>query len=172
MATTSTAPLQAVAPVSPAAGAHSDRIYSVRALAALGVLFGHVFAIALAFQGIFDGFQNRLLLGGGVGACVLPLLPGRALRVLEWKPLALVGVASYSLYLLHVPLIETLTGVHTLVLEQERGIRVVAEPTDYMTLLLIAVPLSLGLAALSYRVIERPFVRLRRRWTQPSATAR
>lgn len=101
-----------------------------------------------------------------IGACVLPLRPGRGLRLLEWKPLALVGVASYSLYLLHVPLLETLTGTYGLVLEQERDVQIIGEPTDFKVLLGVALPLSLALAALSYRFVERPFLGLRRRWAR------
>jgi peptidoglycan/LPS O-acetylase OafA/YrhL len=33
-------------------------------------------------------------------------------RALEWRPLALVGVASYSLYLWHVPILDALGGPH------------------------------------------------------------
>lgn len=101
-----------------------------------------------------------------IGACVLPLRPGGAVRLLEWRPLALVGVASYSLYLLHVPLLETLTGTYAVVLEQERDVRIIGEPVDFKTLLLVTVPLSLVLAAVFYRVVERPFLGLRRRWAR------
>jgi peptidoglycan/LPS O-acetylase OafA/YrhL len=45
-----------------------------------------------------------------VGAAVLRLRPGPLVRALEWRPLALVGVASYSLYLWHVPILDALGG--------------------------------------------------------------
>ena len=45
-----------------------------------------------------------------VGAAVLPLRPGPLVRALEWRPLALVGVASYSLYLWHVQILDALGG--------------------------------------------------------------
>lgn len=101
-----------------------------------------------------------------IGACVLPLRAGRAMRVLEWKPLALVGVASYSLYLLHVPILETITGTYSLVLEEERDVRIVGEPQDFKALLLVAIPVSIAAAALSYRLVEKPFLGLRRRWAR------
>lgn len=101
-----------------------------------------------------------------IGACVLPLRAGRAIRVLEWKPLVLVGVASYSLYLLHLPILETITGVHGEVDERRRDVTTVGEPTDFKLLLLITVPVALAAAALSYRVVEKPFLGLRRRWAR------
>jgi len=99
-----------------------------------------------------------------IGACVLPLRPGRALRLLEWRPLALVGIASYSLYLLHVPILETITGTYSIVLEDQRRTQIVGEPWDLKALLALAVPASLAAAALSYRFVEAPFLRLRERW--------
>ncbi len=99
-----------------------------------------------------------------IGACVLPLRHGRTMRVLEWRPLALVGIASYSLYLLHVPILETLTGTYSVVLEDQGQTRITGEPTDFKGLLAIATPVCLLAAALSYRLVEAPFLRLRGRW--------
>jgi peptidoglycan/LPS O-acetylase OafA/YrhL len=78
-----------------------------------------------------------------VGACVLPLQPGPLVRALDLRPLALLGVASYSLYLWHLPIVRALDG---------HG------------LLLASIPVSIVVALVSYRVIEAPFLRLRRRW--------
>ncbi len=44
-----------------------------------------------------------------VGAAVLPLRSGLLVRVLRWRPLAALGVASYSLYLWHYPIVEHLS---------------------------------------------------------------
>jgi peptidoglycan/LPS O-acetylase OafA/YrhL len=90
-----------------------------------------------------------------IGACVLPLDPGRLTRVLEWRPLAFVGVASYSLYLWHVPLLEVLVDA--------------GAPTGLLALALIAIPLSIAVALISYRLIEEPFLRLRGQWARTSA---
>ena len=84
-----------------------------------------------------------------VGACVLPLPHKNLVRALDWKPLAAVGVVSYSLYLWHVPIITELVG-HL--------------PGGTGWLLLSALPLSLGVAALSYTVFERPALLFRARW--------
>ncbi len=63
-------------------------------------------------------------------------LPG--LRRLSW-----VGVRSYGLYLWHVPLILFLRRLDLL-------------PLSFVPALLLALPLSLGVAALSWRFVERP----------------
>ena len=85
-----------------------------------------------------------------VGGVALPLRQGVLARALDWRPLALVGVASYSLYLWHLPIIEALTP----------------------GAVLVSVPLSLLAALVSYRLVEAPFLRLRRRWSSSSYSAR
>jgi peptidoglycan/LPS O-acetylase OafA/YrhL len=92
-----------------------------------------------------------------VGACVLPLRPGRLVRLLDWKPLAVVGVASYSLYVWHLPLEDFITGYE------------VGTPTGVAKPFLLAIPVCIAVALLSYRLIEEPFLRLRKRWSPASA---
>lgn len=86
-----------------------------------------------------------------VGACVLPLSSDRGLRWLSWRPLGVVGLTSYSLYLWHEPLVKHLRtatwGPHT-----------------FLSLLVVVVPLSLVVALVSYGVVERPFLRRRKQW--------
>ena len=69
--------------------------------------------------------------------------------------LAVVGVASYSLYLWHVPVIKALI---------DGGVS-----TGFAALTLIAVPIRLLVAIGSYAAIESPFLRLRRQWARSSA---
>lgn len=104
-----------------------------------------------------------------VGACVLPLRDTRAglARVLEWRPLAALGVASYSLYLWHVPIL--LAMDRTVVFEPDGTTRIAGEPKDFKTVLAVGLVLSIAAAAASYWAIERPFLRLRRRWTSDPA---
>jgi peptidoglycan/LPS O-acetylase OafA/YrhL len=106
-----------------------------------------------------DHYNLDFLLGPAsfliAGACVLPLAAGPVTRAIEWRPLALVGVASYSLYLWHVPVLEALV---------DAGL-----PTGLAQLALVGIPVSIGVALLSYRVIESPFLRLRRQWARSSA---
>ena len=90
-----------------------------------------------------------------VGGAVLPLEPGLLVRALSWKPLAMLGVASYSLYLWHGPLVEKLQGATW-------------RPTGTTGLLLVSVPVVIPVAFASYYIIESPFLRLRRRWDRPS----
>jgi peptidoglycan/LPS O-acetylase OafA/YrhL len=89
-----------------------------------------------------------------VGAAAFPHLErGRVTRVLWWRPLAALGLASYSVYLWHIYVLDYLTG---------KGI------DGFVLLTLTAVPISIAAAAISYKLIEEPFLRLRRRWS-PSA---
>jgi peptidoglycan/LPS O-acetylase OafA/YrhL len=91
-----------------------------------------------------------------IGACVLPLRPGLLTRALEWRLLAALGVASYSLYLWHGHVIDVLVN--------DVGVSTALAP-----LAAIAIPVAIAAAVLSYGVIERPFLRLRRRWSSASA---
>ncbi len=91
-----------------------------------------------------------------VGACVLPLRDGILVRALDWRVLALVGVASYSLYIWHVPVLNELFTMSWV-------------PSGVAGFAIVAIPICLAIAAVSYLVIERPFLRLRRRWSSASA---
>jgi peptidoglycan/LPS O-acetylase OafA/YrhL len=84
-----------------------------------------------------------------LAALVLPGIEGALTRALAFRPLAALGVASYSLYLWHVPAIRSLhshTGWGTLPLLASGALAAIA------------------VASLSYLAVERPFLRLRRRW--------
>ncbi len=89
-----------------------------------------------------------------LAACVLPLRPGPLIRALEWRPLAVLGIASYSLYLWHLPLIRAITGSFS-------G----SGGYSYPGLAIRAFPLACAIALISYAAIESPFLRLRRRWS-------
>jgi peptidoglycan/LPS O-acetylase OafA/YrhL len=95
-----------------------------------------------------------------VGSCVLPLSRDRVMAVLEWRPLAVLGIASYSLYVLHVPIVNWLSKKS---IAGTGGLHLVRFGA-------VAVPLCCAVALLSYAVIERPFLRLRRRWVDPRGT--
>lgn len=94
-----------------------------------------------------------------VGSITLPLIQGTVRRALDWRPLAALGVASYSLYLWHFPIVSRL------------GIASWA-PHDYLGLLALGLPLCCAVALVSYRVVEEPFLRLRRAWSPASAPQR
>jgi peptidoglycan/LPS O-acetylase OafA/YrhL len=87
-----------------------------------------------------------------VAASVLPLRRGRLDGVLDRRVLAVVGVASYSLYLWHYPVLEWLGP------PAGGGLAAVLKYAAY------GVPVCLAVAFVSYRLIEAPPLRLRRRW--------
>jgi peptidoglycan/LPS O-acetylase OafA/YrhL len=93
-----------------------------------------------------------------VGALVLPLRGSRLPRALEWRPLAAVGVASYSLYLWHVLILGKFA--------EHLGL------DSFGPLLAVGLPVSLVVAFASYAIVERPFLRLRRRWGSTPADNR
>ena len=107
---------------------------------------------------VFEHYDWDLLIGPGsfllLAACVLPTRPGRAVRALEWTPLAALGTASYSLYLWHMPIVDAL-GRHRL--------------GGYPGHLAVGAAVCLAVAAASYRIIEVPFLRLRTRWGDTAA---
>ncbi|MFM7188633.1 MAG: acyltransferase family protein [Armatimonadota bacterium] len=78
----------------------------------------------------------------------------RVIRVLSAKPLATLGAMSYSIYLLHFPILETtnawLAGKFT--------------PLTVMAIQSVALlPIVLGISWLSYKYIELPFMRMGKR---------
>lgn len=91
-----------------------------------------------------------------LGACVLPLRQGVVNRILEWRALAWFGVISYSFYVWHHPILSEIAG---------------REQWDVLSFFALTFPICLAVAALSYRVVESPFLRLRKRWSASSAAA-
>jgi peptidoglycan/LPS O-acetylase OafA/YrhL len=77
----------------------------------------------------------------------------RVVRALDWLPLAFTGSVSYGVYLLHVVVLDAtqrvLTKLH------------IDIPGAAFVLCTLA---TIALAALSYRVFERPLLRLKDRW--------
>lgn len=96
----------------------------------------------------------------GLSVAALLILCGRgsnsSLRtLLSFKPLRWVGTFSYSLYLIHAPLIQLLWQyvIHPLHL---------SDPITFVLLVSIGTPLIVGTAYVFYRLFERPFMRSRR----------
>lgn len=97
-----------------------------------------------------------------LGAFVLPLRDGPLSRVTDARGLSRLGVASYSLYLWHVPVIIALTSGSL------GGAALVhLHPTGWHVLGLFAGAAALAtlLSVLTYRLVEAPALRLRRRWS-------
>ncbi|WP_276316280.1 acyltransferase family protein [Paenibacillus artemisiicola] len=97
------------------------------------------------------------------GFCIIAALASiRFKTVLTWRPIAFVGRVSYSLYLVHLVVLLALMNLFT-------NPSSLLYPDDYehyyispYWLLLGTVGLSLALAALSYRYVELPSIRLGR----------
>lgn len=123
---------------------HSDTWFGLGVVLWLTVMTQYEYWFLLAVSGFLT-----------VGAFVLPLRDGWARRALAWKPLAILGVASYSLYLWHYPILERLQETSTF----DSG----------PWLVLVTLPLLIPVALTSYGLIEAPFLRLRRRWFATAA---
>lgn len=105
----------------------------------------------LLFDDYSRGYLAALASALLLAACVLPLRAGPVVRLLEWKIIAFVGVVSYSYYMWHVPILEQMGEASW-------------EPGSFPGLLAVSLPICLAAAILSYRFVEVPFLRLRRRW--------
>jgi peptidoglycan/LPS O-acetylase OafA/YrhL len=115
-----------------------------------------------------DG-QGAWYYRGGLGILILASLvvigattggpPGLVARVLSWRPLCLLGIVSYGVYLWHWPVIVYAT-------EERLGV-------GGWRLDAIRILVTLGVAILSYRLVERPirrgtWRRPRVRWAWPA----
>jgi peptidoglycan/LPS O-acetylase OafA/YrhL len=78
-------------------------------------------------------------------------------RLLEWRPLVIVGVVSYSLFLWHEPLVRWL---------QAHGLTASGPPGFFLNLAVTA-SIALLLSVATYRLVEAPSLRLRARATPP-----
>ena len=87
-----------------------------------------------------------------LGACALPLRQGLIVRLLDLRVIAGLGAASYSLYLWHGPIVQRLSTQSWM-------------PSGFIPLVLISLVLCCAIAVISYRLIESPFLRLRRSWS-------
>lgn len=99
-----------------------------------------------------------------LGAAVLPLDKSRLIRALDWRPLALLGLTSYSLYIWHVPFLDGVVSRDVPVIDPLIEWLQGAVGSNFIGLLMVTVPLSCAFAALSYALIEAPALRLRKRW--------
>jgi peptidoglycan/LPS O-acetylase OafA/YrhL len=80
------------------------------------------------------------------------------IRVLNWKPVAFLGVISYSLYLLHFAVIFAVQAAVPRLPMIVKGV--------------LAFGVSLGCSYIIYRMVEKPCARLRHKLNEPTAYAR
>lgn len=123
-------------------------------------------AVAFLFAGylvVGPALTGALVPVGGLGAVLatavlivrLVLYPVPVLnRLLEFKPLAAIGVLSYGLYLWHVPIKEWLIGL-------------MGQGSNRAAVVGIEFALTFLVAGLSYRYLERPLLRLKDRLGTP-----
>lgn len=113
----------------------------------------------------FDGVAPALFVGGfsliavGVVAVILAaLVPGGSpvTSIAGWAPLRAIGRISYSLYLWHLPVF--------------RWVARALPDVPWIPRFVIAVALSFAAGALSYRLVEQPFLRRRHATTAAALT--
>src|SRR3954468_13835541 len=122
----------------------------------LWLLAGATLWLLVAYRYSYDVLllpASALLLG----ACALPLRAEPLLRLLDLRWLAGLGAASYSLYLWHDPIVEALSGAGWM-------------PSGFAPLLAVSLVVCCTIAVASYRVVETPFLRLRRAWSAPRSS--
>jgi peptidoglycan/LPS O-acetylase OafA/YrhL len=105
-----------------------------------------------------------------LGAFVLPLRRSVLDRFLEWRPLAAFGLTSYSLYIWQAPILVTINRRHVPVLDP-----LIANAQDllgsrFLGFWVIGAPFCCAVAVVSYKLIEEPALRLRRRWGAERST--
>lgn len=136
-------------------------LHHLRDAARLRWLIGYV-PLALGFAAILISFFIRdetfrftlrfTVQGAALFVLVLNLYFFAPLRfafsILDWKPLAWFGMVSYALYLWHVPIIDMC----------------VRAMGDSLSSRLIALPISVALAAISFYIVEKPFIKLRKKF--------
>jgi peptidoglycan/LPS O-acetylase OafA/YrhL len=82
----------------------------------------------------------------------------RVVRVLTLRPFVAVGLASYSVFLWHDPLVRAL---------REHGLTVAGRGGFALNLLVVALLAGIG-SALTYRYVEQPALRRKRSWQRPA----
>jgi peptidoglycan/LPS O-acetylase OafA/YrhL len=96
-----------------------------------------------------------LALGPAVSCLLLGVAAGRPrpfVRVLDSRPIRSLGLSSYSLYLVHEPIV-------VVVYEQIVGPRFHHGPTAFLVMVAIVVPLTIVFARMFAAVFEQPFLR-------------
>ena len=135
-----------------------DSLQALRARVRWGLcaLILGAMGIGLTRVSVLDGhslYPMTDLLAGAAASCLIvhAAASGRLAHVLSWRPLVAIGAFSYSLYLIHYPLLalfafRVLDNLH------------LTPAVSLAALWLVAAPLCVLCASLFYRAFERPFL--------------
>lgn len=116
------------------------------------------------YLGPYPQFTIGLLAVGLASAAAIPLVmrPGRTRRILSWPALRFLGRISYGFYVLHVLLAPLYDTIATHVTHQTTG------STYQLMRLVVAFPITVGLASLSFYFFEMPILARKRRFPMHS----
>jgi len=119
------------------------------------VLLGGL-ALLIAFGHDPVDFKSRTIIPSGIGATLLiAAIASTRYRALEIWPLRFLGQVSYSFYLLHWPIF------YLCVMAALRMAPFLTGATANLIVMIASICVALAAASLSYRFIERPFMRFR-----------
>ena len=125
-------------------------------VAGLLVVLGFSFGVDWTTGGLPAGLYTVVAVAAALAIAAMVAVPDCALaRALAWRPLVALGLVSYSLYIWHYPIFVT-------VFRHDPDV-------PGVVLAVSGIAVALVVATLSYRCIERPF--LRRPTARPAAAA-
>ena len=137
-------------------GRASGRTVAKLLLALAGLAYlAHAYASTRASNPVLDVLAGIACASLLAAPLVLQWTTGGAWRALDNRALQWVGERAYGLFLIHVLVLHELDGLIR-DLGSVRATLLVVAP--------LALAISIAVGALSYRVVERPFLRLRRGW--------
>ena len=124
--------------------------------------------ISVYYNGWFNYFDlfSNLFVAIGYGLCILAILyaPSAFQSLFAWKPLRWIGLISFSMYMLHLPLLNVF---HDYVLPHLTGLNSYAlYPLFWIWFAVVIVPVSF----LMFILIEKPFMKLGDRFRPGKAT--
>jgi peptidoglycan/LPS O-acetylase OafA/YrhL len=119
-------------------------------------------ALGLRYRGVLDGLEYQTLVAAACALllAIVVLSPPTAavVRMLDRRAFVAVGLASYSLFLWHDPLLRWL---------REEGLTVAGRGGFVVNLVIVAA-LSGVASTITYRWVERPALRRKRAWQRPA----